>query len=346
MLCLSLSVHAVGVLSITKPILKYTANANPIILDPTMILRYDTSIGPIGTYLHTGVEIDYASYALEAAGTWPGGTIFVTIDTLSNDNFRDSLTCSPVGANITTYYIISLKQLVITASTAATIGEIQSTLRTLKFSTTGMIPGPRKIRIWVIPKNYFFINSRNGRVYIMAGTYRAYPSGIVGLGSVAWTIPATNVANEPLTWGLKPYSASIASQDEQDFLNTYVNNLSGYASWLGGTYSAVDDGWIWVGGPDAGIKFFLKDTVLRPGSGANGLIYHNFRLGEPNGDYVGGGLQSIREVPGVHTANNGWNDLQTGISSWIWEMGGMPSDANIITVHVFVNNPINQGFPF
>ncbi len=258
---------------------------------------------------------------------------------MPNDNFRDRLSCSPVGANITTTYEIYLKKITITASAAATISDIQSTLRTLRFSTSGMLAGDRKVRIWVIPKNYFFVDSRNGRVYLMAGSYRPAPSGGLLTGVVPWLTPATYVANEPTTWGLKVYSASIVSQREQDVMNL-VQNITGYDSWVGGKYLAADDGWIWADGPDVGIKFFLKDTVSRPGSGVNGSVYQNFNPGEPNGDYVGGGLHILR------FADNRWNDVNSSISSWIWEMGGLPTDANIITVKVLVNNPINQAFPF
>jgi len=331
---------SVGVLSLSRNTLNFYVGEKPLALDPSIEVSYDTSIDP--PYLYkAGVGADTTTYNKEKAGTWPGGSIIVTLDDVANDNFRDILSCTPSVDTITSTYDINTKTLTLTTTTATTIADIQATLRTLSFYTAGTRPGSRLIRLWILPLNYSFVDNFNGRVIAMFYSTRTTPSG-ANVNGAALTFPQVRarVANEPLNWGLKAYFMSIRSAEEQVALHA-IHSGGGWGSWIGATYDVSYDGWIWVDGPDAGVKIFNKRIRSDSGSGPTAGVYTNFYSTMPDGNLVGGGLNVQK-----NTYNNQWDDSNGTFSGYFFKYGGHSLDENFFTVMVHVPNALKLPQPY
>jgi hypothetical protein len=141
----------VGVLSINSQneVRTYVIDSSPIQLDPTMIIRYDGSVTPLGAIRNAG-SVDNTSYNSEKALKWPvGGRVIVSIDAVSNGNVFDRLSVTPASGFITSSYDVVNRRLTISTSyvttDTTTINDIQATLRTLAFSTKGQCRETRTI---------------------------------------------------------------------------------------------------------------------------------------------------------------------------------------------------------
>ena len=96
--------------------------------------------------------------------------------------------------------------------------------------------------------------------------------------------------------GVAGHLAVITSAAE----NAFVAGIISGDSWLGGSDSAVEGNWLWVGGPDDGQMFWQGDAG---GSAQNGY-YENWNGGEPNNS---GNEDAIEMNNG-----GGWNDQAAG----------------------------------
>ena len=111
--------------------------------------------------------------------------------------------------------------------------------------------------------------------------------------NLTWGAALTN-AQSTLMNGVAGHLAVITSAGE----NAFVAGLSSSGDrWIGGSDSAVEGEWRWVGGPDDGNMFWLGASG---GSAQNGY-YENWNGGEPN-DY-GSGEDAVEMNNG-----GGWND--------------------------------------
>jgi hypothetical protein len=117
------------------------------------------------------------------------------------------------------------------------------------------------------------------------------------LNQLSWT-DANAAANASTyfdgTNTLQGYLATVTSQAENDFLGTIGNHSS---AWIGGSDNGHEGDWQWVGGPEAGITFWLTDTTL---------TYASWNTDDPNnsGNYLdfNGGFWDDRP----DTANRGY----------------------------------------
>lgn len=165
-----------------------------------------------------------------------------------------------------------------------------------------------------------------------------------------WT--AAKAAAETSTFnGMQGYLATSTSTSENAFLTSRVGSAQ---AWLGGadggTTGGTDRQWRWVGGPEAGKRFFDQNATTISGAPngsnytADGINYSNFANGEPNG-------HSAWDENALQITSGGtgtWNDLKENDSGtkigYVIEYGGMQSDSitkasTARTITVDVNYP-------
>lgn len=148
-----------------------------------------------------------------------------------------------------------------------------------------------------------------------------------------WT--AAKAAAEASTFnGMQGYLATSTSSSENAFLTSRVGNAQ---AWLGGadggSTGGTDRQWRWVGGPEAGKRFFDQNATTISGAPngsnytADGINYSNFANGEPNG-------HSAWDENALQITSGGtgtWNDLKENDSGtkigYVIEYGGMQSDS-------------------
>ncbi|MCB9989817.1 MAG: type I secretion C-terminal target domain-containing protein [Rhodospirillales bacterium] len=126
-------------------------------------------------------------------------------------------------------------------------------------------------------------NSANGNFYMQVTT------------NLTWNQALTN-AQTTLINGVGGHLAVITSAAE----NTFVTGLVTADSWIGGSDSAVEGEWRWVGGPDDGQQFWQG---LAAGTTVGGY-YENWNGGEPNNS----GDEDALEM----NNGGGWNDQGGG----------------------------------
>ena len=371
------ALFAVGVLSINtlNEVRTYVLDSSPIQLDPTMIIRYDGSVTPMGAIRNAG-SVDNASYNSEKALKWPvGGSIVVSIDAVANGNAFDRLSVTPASAFITSSYDVANRKLTISTSyvttDTTTITDIQATLRTLTFSTKGQCRETRNIRIWILRPGMVFVDSPGigARVIGMGNYLRAASLADSYINSYTWTTVANNMQYEPPNFGLQPYFISISSAQE-DAVVRALHNYGGFASHLGGKYDGTNNTngyWRWVDGPDVGTAFW-QGTGYGPSAASVGLgttgrgiavsgVYENWNKGNSGyyfPDNAGGSATSLPEIylDMIHdNFANTWNDdTNRSLGGYFFKMGGYTSgprkDKNVIQIQVVGGDTLLMTNPF
>ncbi len=368
---------AVGVLTLTPQLvpLAYVIDSAPITLDSNLRTYYNTAVYP--TYMFPRIAngaVNTAGYNLEVAGTWPGGSIIVGIDTVANNNLFDRLTCTLADiTTMTSVYDVTLHQLTIETTAATKIADIQATLRSIQFSTKGMCAGIRNIRIWMQGPNYRYVNFNNTpRMIGMGFALRTAVNIAPTLFSYVWNTVNTNMLFEPRYFGVVPYFATIMNADENAAIQA-ENNYNGYFIYLGAKYTGtnnINGYWTWQGiGPDSGVSFWqgtgygpaaVSAVLSRTGRGVPVPdTYNDFGLSSQNGGYnlpdnYAGTADTITELYlGLRQViSNHWDDEPASLvlGGYGIKVGGIASgpnaDQNIIQVNVLPGNPLIYSLPY
>jgi len=273
---------------------------------------------------------------------WTGGAIFATLDYLPGNQGtqQDTLSCTPINSNITTSYNRSLQLLTITANSTASISDIQSTLRTLKFSTSCSGNEDRIVRIWVVPSYVIFFHEL-GDTRLFGMIFES----LTGAALMTYTQARQDIANSPTRFGLRPYLASIAKtghvnayvrlrtlstdSDDQQFIGAFKTGSGATALWYWDPES-----------PEAG-KAFWKGGKTASG-GANytldGLNFSNWVSGQPdNGS----------EPAVAITSAGAWHDYpSSALERYVVSYGMRSDDANYIRIKFIKHNALKFGHPF
>ncbi len=332
--------YGTGVLTITNQTMPrlYTLGSNGITLDSSVNFSFNAS-----------VQSSWVRYATDSVQktAWPGGALYVTIDRLTNDCAYDRLTCTLANPVMTSSYNITKRILTITANSTVTYTDIQSTLRTLKFSSKGQNSGIRNIRIWVEQQSsggapaysYRFVNSnrfgRTPRVYCVVAQTRP---DLGNIDAMNWTQALADANAQPTRYGLDPYFASIGNAEEEAACQEIENgaNLLGGKALVAAAYTGA---WVWADGPDQNKQFSTGSTVYT----ADGLNFEYWFPGasEPNGGLTG----ALAKETGT---GRRWNDnsLTAAYEGYWMAYGGQATDTNVITVIVVAPNTLQLSLPY
>ena len=146
--------------------------------------------------------------------------------------------------------------------------------------------------------------------------------------------------------GLQGYLSTVTSSAENSLIGSLISVNPDAWVYLGGTDSAVESEWKWVGGPEADIVFWRGYTKVIPGSAVNGA-YTNWMTDHL--DPVNGQFEHYLVARTSNTNVNG-NPLYYEAGAWadssgnnaygyVIEFGGLPATYDVTSS---VNN-VNEG---
>ncbi|MFN7677264.1 MAG: lectin-like protein, partial [Cyanobacteriota bacterium] len=142
-----------------------------------------------------------------------------------------------------------------------------------------------------------FYNPLNGHWYRLLPTTTTW-EGAKAAAAASWL------------GNVQGYLVTITSAEEQDFLTTTF----GYPSaWIGASDEQDEGTWRWVGGPEAGMMFYVQGQESQTG-------FNHWSPGEPNN-------LGEEDAAGFWIGNNSWNDFSaTTLQSLLIEYGGTSAD--------------------
>lgn len=220
-------------------------------------------------------------------------------------NGEDLLTLTGMHPNITPSW--SPVEGKLSLAGPATLAEFEAAVSGVDYSSSALNPtGSRGFSITVGDANFL----------PLTGHYYEFVS-VLG---ITWTAART-AASLRTYYGLQGYLATLTSQEEADFSGSQALGVG----WIGGSDAAVEDRWLWVTGPEAGLNFWNGTA------GGSSPTFAFWNTGEPNQS----GDEDYAHITHPNVNPNGsWNDLtNTGAASgnyqpqgYVVEYGGMPGD--------------------
>ncbi len=284
-------------------------------------------------FLDPGIQISNTT-------TWGGGSIYLQIETVTGtSNPSDLLTCTLANAShMSSTFSTATHALLITADSSATLADIQSTLRTVKFSTNGQNPNTRKIR--------FIIADTSAGLTILAdynSQYRVfrYNATYDTQANHENTIIPTSYAS---VYGMTGYLANVTSETLRQAISRQVlpqSNGSNIFYFTGGLYS--NGSWSWLYGPEAGTNTGLTGSApgaaYTPNNANSAWSFSSFS-----------GTMHLELDDDINGSNGNVNyqfDYETtSTAGGIYEYGGQNTDLNYITVQTHAPNALFLGSPF
>ena len=146
--------------------------------------------------------------------------------------------------------------------------------------------------------------------------------------------------------GLQGYLSTVTSSAENSLIGSLISVNPDAWVYLGGTDSAVESEWKWIGGPEADIVFWRGYTKVIPGSAVNGA-YTNWmtdHLDPVNGQFehylVARTSNFFANGNPLYYEAGAWADSSANNAyGYVVEFGGLPATYNVTSS---VNN-VNEG---
>ncbi len=329
--------YGAGVLTITNQTTPraYVMGADALPLDAGLQFYFDSTL-----------KTSWVRYATDSnqKTAWQGGAIYCVIDKLPINSPYDLLEVTPSNVAMVVSFNATKRSLIITANSAVSYDDIQSTLRTLRFSSKGQNYSTRVIRIWVEQiktdgalgsYSYKYVPTDNpninGRMYAVVNKTRPDAGNV---DSMNWQQASADAKIQDPRFGITPYFATIISKEEENAIE-FIENGNNF---IGGSLVSISGTsyWVWGSGPEVNKRFWQGATGGTLFTG-DGLTYAGWRGGEPNGGSTG--------IIAKEGLGNTWNDNTNTATygGYLIKYGGMPTDANYITVYMLNSNSLIYG---
>lgn len=192
-----------------------------------------------------------------------------------------------------------------TVNLSGTVGNVNTALSTLTYTRSST--GTDTLEVSLVDPNQIFFPDNN-HVYEYIG------------GNINWN-NARIAAEARTAYGATGYLATVTSTGENNFIRA---RLSGDA-WIGGSDSATEGTWKWVGGPEAGTTFWQGT------GGGSTSNYANWNPGEPN-------QSGDEDCAETYIADGTWNDLpcSASVSGYVVEYGSPGNTPTVVAVNISI----------